>query len=155
MKTLLVTCSMVLFFSIYSNAQNEEMNWREIPCNDSTEYTVTDYPVRLTNNKKDLQKSLAEAVLIYPEDKFLSDSYTFSVRVDCNGNALEATLLRSNGSNKLKKRLEKQILEECIWMPAIHMDLRVRSFYLMYVIVENGKCKIIEVKRPNPPLIEM
>lgn len=121
----------------------------EIPCLDSTEFTETNYPVKLTNDIKDLQRTLTDKVILYPEDKSLSDEYQYSVRVDCDGKATSVNLLRSDGSGFLKERLRKQILQHCTWYPAIHQDYRVASYYKLIIKVEKGKCKVIE-QEPKP-----
>jgi len=119
----------------------------EMPCLDSAEFTATNYPVRLTNDIKDLQRSLTETVVLYPEDKTLDDLYTYRVRVDCNGKATDVSPLRVDGSGFLKKRLQKEIQQQCTWFPAIHQDYRVTSYYTLSIKVEKGKCKVIEQKK--------
>ena len=121
----------------------------EIPCLDSTEFTDTNYPVKLTNDIKDLQRTLTEKVILYPEDKSLTDLYTYLISVDCNGKTTYVNPLRVEGSGFLKKRLQKEILLHCTWYPAIHQDYRVASFYTLIIKVEKGKCKIVEQK-PKP-----
>lgn len=121
----------------------------EIPCLDSTTFTDTNYPVKLTNDIKDLQKILTEKVILYPEDKSLNDKYIYTILVDCNGNATEVKPLRVEGSGFLKKRLQNTILQFCDWYPAIHQDYRVASYYQLQINVEKGKCKVIEQK-PKP-----
>jgi hypothetical protein len=118
----------------------------EIPCLDSIEFTVTNYPVKLTNDRKDLQKTLTEKVILYPEDKSLNDKYTYLISVDCNGKATKINPLRTEGSGFLDKRLQKEILLNCTWQPAVHQDYRVASFYKLIIEVEKGKCKIIDPK---------
>lgn len=153
MKTLIPTLLLFLLLGNYSEAQDADIKWKGIPCQDSSWYLSTEYPVRLTNNIKDLQKTISELVILYPEDKTISDLYIYFIRVDCDGKALDARLWRSTGSNKLRGRLEKVLLSECTWIPAIHMDMRVGAYYEMKIIVEKGKCKIIEIKAPNHPTI--
>lgn len=146
---------LVIFFSISLSIYGQDVSSaiNELPCDDSSYYLQTDYPIRLTNDRDSLQKTMTKEILLYPEDASLEDEYIYRVAVDCNGTATSVDLTRSSGSNKLKKRIQNYILSSCTWIPAVHQDMRVNSQITVVVKVKEGKCELSEVQQKSLPTI--
>lgn len=111
---------------------------------DSLTWTSTDYPVRLTNEISELQKTIAEQLVLYPEDLDKTAEFTFRLTVTCTGIMTSSALEAQKGNSQgLSKRILKILDTNCTFSPAIKDDQPVNSFYHLGIKFKKGKIEVV------------